>query len=72
MEMQHMWDVKTKVTPVITGATTAIYKFFQKIPKQHTEKASNQGTTEHSHTGHSTHTSDDDNNNNGGGGEDGA
>jgi hypothetical protein len=33
-------------------------KITQKIPEQHTERAQNQGTTENSHTGHCTHTSE--------------
>jgi hypothetical protein len=33
-------------------------KIIQKIPEQHTGKARNQVTTENSHTGHSTHTSE--------------
>jgi hypothetical protein len=30
IEIQHMWNVKTKVTPVITGATGTISKSFRK------------------------------------------
>jgi len=30
IEIQRMWNVKTKVTPVITGATGAISKSFRK------------------------------------------
>jgi hypothetical protein len=33
-------------------------KIIQKIPEQHTGKARNQGTTENSHIGHCTHTSE--------------
>jgi hypothetical protein len=33
-------------------------KVIQKIPKQRTGKARNQGTTENSHIGHSTHTAE--------------
>jgi len=30
IEIQHMWNVKTKVIPVITGATWTISKSFRK------------------------------------------
>jgi hypothetical protein len=30
IEIQHMWNVKTKVTPVITGAAGTISKSFRK------------------------------------------
>ena len=30
IEIQHMWNVKTKVIPVITGATGTISKTFRK------------------------------------------
>ena len=33
-------------------------KIIQQIPEQHTGKALNQGTTENSHTGYSTHISE--------------
>ena len=39
IEIQHMWNVKTKVIPVITGATGTISKTFRKyvsnIPGKH-------------------------------------
>ena len=44
-----MWNVKTKVMPVIIGATGTI----QKIREQHTRKTRSQGTTENRHIGHS-------------------
>jgi hypothetical protein len=38
-EIQHMWNVKTKVTPVIIGATGTISKSFRKylssVPGKH-------------------------------------
>jgi hypothetical protein len=38
-EIQRMWNVKTKVTPVIIGATGTISKFFRKylssVPGKH-------------------------------------
>jgi len=37
-EIQHMWNAKTKVIPVITGATDH-HKIIQKIPRQHTGRA---------------------------------
>jgi hypothetical protein len=42
VEIQRMWNVKTKVIPVITGATGTISKSFRKcvsnIPKKHEVK----------------------------------
>ena len=42
IEIQHMWNVKTKVIPVITGATGTISKSFRKyvsnIPGKHEVK----------------------------------
>jgi hypothetical protein len=53
-----MWNVKTKVNPVIIGTTGTIAKSFRKyvsnIPRNHEVK----GTTENSHIGHCTHTSE--------------
>jgi len=37
IEIQRMWNVKTKVIPVITGATGTI-SVIQKIHEQHTRK----------------------------------
>ena len=51
-----MWNVKTKMIPVIIGVTGTISKSFRKyvsnIPGKH------KGTTENSHIGHCTHTSE--------------
>jgi hypothetical protein len=58
IEIQRMWNVKTNVIPVIRGANWNDIKIIQKIPEPHTGKARNQGTTENSHTGHCTHTSE--------------
>jgi hypothetical protein len=42
IETQHMWNVKTNVTPIITGATGTISKSFRKylsnIPGNHEVK----------------------------------
>jgi len=39
IEIQRMWNVKTKVIPVIIGATgTTYFKVIQKIREQHTGK----------------------------------
>jgi len=58
IEIQHMWNVKTKVIPVIIGATGTISKSFRNyvsnIPGKHEVKT----TTENSHIGHCTHTSE--------------
>jgi hypothetical protein len=53
-----MWNVKTNVTPVIKRATETISKSFRKLLSNINGKARNQGTTENSHTGHGTHTSE--------------
>jgi hypothetical protein len=37
-----MWNVKTNVKPVMTGATGTTSKLFRKIPKQHIQKTRNQ------------------------------
>ena len=58
IEIQPMWNVKTKVIPVIIGGNWNYFKIIQKIPEQNTGKARNQGTTENSHIGHCTHTLD--------------
>jgi hypothetical protein len=39
IEVQRMWNVKTNVIPVITGATGTISKIIQKVPEQHIGKA---------------------------------
>ena len=54
IEIQRMWNVKTKVIPVIIGATGTISKSIHKIPQQHTVKARRQGTTDNSDIGHCT------------------
>jgi hypothetical protein len=38
IEIQRMWNVKTRVIPVIIGATGAISKIIQKIRERHTRK----------------------------------
>jgi hypothetical protein len=58
IEMQHMWNVKTRVIPVIIGATGTISKSFIEIREQHSRKPRSQRTTENSHIGHYTHTSE--------------
>ena len=37
-EIQRIWNVKTKVIPVIIGATGTISKSFRKVREQHTGK----------------------------------
>jgi hypothetical protein len=55
IEIQRMWNVKTKVIQVIIGATGTISKSFRKyvsnIPGNHEVK-------ENSHIGHCPHTSE--------------
>ena len=38
IDIQRMWNVKTRVIPVIIGATETISKIIQKIPERHTRK----------------------------------
>ena len=58
IEIQRMWNVKTNVIPVITGATGNISKSFRKymsnIPGKHEIKEQEKN----SHIGHCTHTSE--------------
>jgi hypothetical protein len=53
-----MWNVKTRVIPVIIGATETISKSFRKyvsdIPGNHDVK----GLQKNSHIGHCTHTAE--------------
>jgi hypothetical protein len=58
IEIQRMWNVKTKVTPVIIGAIGTISKSFRKYSSR---TARYQGTKENNYIGHSTHTSESDN-----------
>jgi hypothetical protein len=48
IEIQLMWNVKSRVIPVIIGATGTISKSFRKYV----------GTTENCHIGHCTHTAE--------------
>jgi hypothetical protein len=43
---------------IINNKATNQIKIIQKIPKQHTRKVQNQGSTENIHTGQCTHTSE--------------
>jgi hypothetical protein len=42
-QQQCMWNVKAKVTPLITGDWNH-FKITRTVPEQHTGKAQNQGT----------------------------
>ena len=55
IEIQRMWNVKTKVIPVITGTTGTISKSFRKYVSN---IPGSQGTAENSHIGHCTHTAE--------------
>ena len=58
IEIQRMWNVKTKVIPVTIGASGTISKSFRKnvsnIPGKHEVKE----LQKRSHIGHCTHTSE--------------
>jgi len=41
IEIQHMWNVKAKVIPVIIGENWDHFKIIQTIPQQHARKACN-------------------------------
>jgi hypothetical protein len=56
IEIQRMWNVKTKVTPVIIGATETISKSLRKYLSSRIARY--QGTTENSYIGHSAHTAE--------------
>jgi len=47
-EIQHMWEVKTKVTPVITGATgnilNSLRQYLSNMPGKHEIKESQKKT----------------------------
>jgi hypothetical protein len=58
IEIQRTWNVKTKVIPVIIGATGTISKSFRKYEDNITRKSRSQGTTENSHIAHCTHTAE--------------
>ena len=46
-----MWNIKTKLIPVIIGGNWNSLKIIQKIPEQHTGKAQNQDLQkQNSHT----------------------
>ena len=54
IEIQHMWNVQTKVILVTTGTTGTISESFTK----YLSKVQNQGTAEYSHIGHCQHTAE--------------
>jgi hypothetical protein len=56
IEMQRMWNIKTKVITGITWATEIISKSSKKISEQHPGKAWHKGAKENNHVGRCTHT----------------
>jgi len=58
IEIQRMWNVKTKVIPVIIRGDWDYFKVIQKILEENKRKTCSQGTTENGHIGHCTHTSE--------------
>ena len=57
-EIQCMWNVKNKGDTSNNGGKWDYFRVFQKIREQHTGKTQSHGTTENSHIGHCTHTSE--------------
>jgi len=55
-----MWNAKANVIPGITGATNHL-RIIQAVPGQQSGKARNHGTTENSHIGNCTRTSENSN-----------
>jgi hypothetical protein len=55
--VRRMWNVKENVIPGITGATNYL-RIIQAIAGQQSGKARNHGTTENSHIGNCTRTSE--------------
>ena len=58
IEIQRMWNVKTRVMPVIIEATGTISKSFRKYVSDIPGNNDVKKTTENSHIGHCTHTSE--------------
>jgi hypothetical protein len=54
--IKRMWQVNSKVIPVIIGTTGTISHLFGKYRRYRPEKTRNQGITQNSHIGHCTHT----------------
>jgi hypothetical protein len=57
IDMQHIWNIKKSDTNNNRNNWNHL-KIIQKIPPQPVGKARNQGTTENSHTGYCTRTSE--------------
>jgi hypothetical protein len=57
-EIQSMWNLKSKVTPVKKTGNWNHLKIIQKIPEQRTRETRNHGTSENSHIGHCKHISE--------------
>jgi hypothetical protein len=49
VEIQRMWNVKTRVIPVMIGSDWNHFKIIQKIREHRTGKSRRQGTTENCH-----------------------
>ena len=58
IEIQRTWNVKTKVIPVIIGATGTISKSFRKYVSNIPGKQEVKELQKNSHIGHCTHTSE--------------
>jgi hypothetical protein len=58
IEIQHMWNLKKKVDASNNRAKWSHFKILQKILEEQSRRARSRGTTENSHTGHSTHTAE--------------
>ena len=60
-EIQHMWNIKAKVTPVIIWATGTISKSFTQYLSNILGKYEIKELQKNIHTGHCTHTSENSN-----------
>jgi hypothetical protein len=58
IEIQRMWNVKNKGDTSNNWSDWNYFKIIHKIREQHSRKPRSQRTTENSHIGHCTHTSE--------------
>jgi hypothetical protein len=58
IEIQRVWNVRSKNDTSNNRGNWGHLKIIKILPEQHSGKALDQRTTENSHTGHCTHTSE--------------